>query len=155
VDGERVITIFAGQEQEIFQLAAKEFGPRRVIESQRGERFEDAEAAGVSPVLGLDADDGNDDFGRDAVDRFGALQEGTVLFPEAQTTRFAAAVDEALAVAFPGALLAGASSVPRSAACRGGLVDGSGAAPWRSSECWQTGCSAERYRSRAARAFRR
>jgi hypothetical protein len=28
---------FRGQEQEVFELAAKEFGPRRVIESQRGE----------------------------------------------------------------------------------------------------------------------
>jgi hypothetical protein len=42
LDVERADAVFARQQQELLEFAAEKFGARRVIEGQRGERFEDA-----------------------------------------------------------------------------------------------------------------
>ena len=74
------------------------------MEGQRGQRFEYAETAGVGAILGFNADDGDNDLGRDAVQgrRFG--QRRFVGSPETDAAVDPPIVDEARTVAFPGAL---------------------------------------------------
>ena len=58
-----------GQEQELLEFGAKELGPRRIVEGQRREGLKHLEAAGVAPVFGFHADDGDDDLLGNAVSR--------------------------------------------------------------------------------------
>ena len=106
-DFEGIHAVLACEQKEVFELAAEEGGARRVFEGQRGQGFEHAEAPGIAPVLGFDADDGDDDLARHAVDGFGTHQLGAVFLPKREAALDAAGVEEALAVARPGALLFG------------------------------------------------
>jgi len=89
----------------LFKLGAEKLGARRIVEGERGERFEDAEAAGIATVFGFDADDGDDDFFRHPVEGTGARQLGLVFLPEADAAINAPVVQETRPVTFPGALL--------------------------------------------------
>ena len=104
LDGERVEVVLAGEEQELLQFGAEEFGARRILERQRGQRLKHAEAAGIAAVFGFDADDGDDDFRRYAIERTGLDQLPLVFQPEAHAAVDAAVVQEARPVAFPRAL---------------------------------------------------
>ena len=103
-DNERVQPVFAGQEKELLQFLTEEIGAPRVVEGEGGQRLEHAEASGIAPVLRFDTDDGDDDFLGHAVHGTGLGQGEAVFLPEADAVVDAAIVDEARAVAFPGAL---------------------------------------------------
>jgi hypothetical protein len=83
---QRIDAVLAREQQRRFQLAAEEghaLAPLRrfrIGEGQRGQRVEHAEAAGVAAVHGFDADDADQDFGRDAVQRFGAASVSAFSF---------------------------------------------------------------------------
>src|SRR3569623_1038195 len=98
---ERIDALLAGQNQVLLELAAKEFGAGRVVEGQRRERIDDAIFALVSPVAGLDADDGGDDLGRHAVSSLGALQSVDMALPELCAAFDARALNEDRAVLVP------------------------------------------------------
>ena len=57
---QRIELVLLGEQQELLELAAEEFLARRVVEGERRERIEHAVAAGVAPVVRLDAEDGHD-----------------------------------------------------------------------------------------------
>ena len=101
---DRVHAVLAGQQQELFEFRAEEVGAARVMEGQRRQRLEYPEIAGIAPVLGFDADDGDDDLGRHAIKGAGLGQGQPVFLPEADAAIDAALVQEARPVAFPGTL---------------------------------------------------
>ncbi len=78
----RLHRLFAGEQHELFQLLAEVGAPLGKIECQRGERVEHAIAAHDAAVLRLDADDGDDVFGRDAALGRDPFEPVAILFPE-------------------------------------------------------------------------
>ena len=109
---ERRLLILPGQQQELFKLVAEKRCAGRVIERQRGQRFQHPELPHVLPVFGFDTDDGDDDLARDTVDGFSTNEVGRVLMPEADAVGNASFINEALTVTLPGALQFGNSGWP-------------------------------------------
>ena len=105
--GEYVDPGLAREQQVIFQLAAEEFGARRIIERQRGERIDDAPPPDVAAVEGLDADDRNDHLFGNSVFAAGARERRAVHAPEIKPRLDAAVVDERRAVRRPRACALG------------------------------------------------
>ena len=103
-DRQWVEIVFTGEQQELFEFGAEEFSAWRVVESQRGEGFEDAESARVAAVFGLDANDGHNDLGLYAINCLRLGQLRTIFLPELDATIDAAVVQEARTIALPGTL---------------------------------------------------
>jgi hypothetical protein len=96
--------VFAGEQQELFEFGAEKFSAWRVVESQRGEGFEDAKPTRVAAVFGLDANDGHNDLCRYAINGLGLGQLRPIFLPELDATIDAAVIQEARTIALPGAL---------------------------------------------------
>ena len=99
--GERVDLLLAGQDEELAQLLAEEFGTRRVVEAQGRQRIEHAPATGVAAVEGFHADDRDDHLGRHAVFLLGTGQGLGMLVPEVHTLADARLGDEDRPVVLP------------------------------------------------------
>ena len=69
-----VEAVVARKQQVLLELAAEEARARRIVEGERGEGVDHAEATGVAAVVGLDADDGDHEFRRHAEIALGAPQ---------------------------------------------------------------------------------
>src|SRR5712664_1935298 len=89
----------------MLELAAEEFGARRVIEGEGAERVDHAPAPGMAPVEGLDADDRHHVFRRHAVGALGALQHLAMRLPERGAGVDAALLEERGAIVLPRAAL--------------------------------------------------
>ena len=111
-DGAGVRTLLAqhvdgllpAMQQVIFQFAAKIIGARRVVEGQRRQGIDDAEAAHVAAIHRFHPDDGDNDLLGHAIDLRGTLQRLGVLLVEPSARFDACGIDEARTVRLPGAL---------------------------------------------------
>ncbi len=99
----RAALVFPGEQQQVFQLATKQLGARRVVEGQRGECREGFEAPGIAAIEGFDADDGDDELGWHAGERLRFRQRCAMSLPESPSGGKAARLDETAAISLPGA----------------------------------------------------
>src|SRR5262249_49432925 len=91
----------AREQQVLLELVAEIARARRIVEGERGERVYHPVAAHVAAVVGLDAEDRDDDRGGDTVFALGARQDLAVHLPEGGAARDARLVDELGAVVLP------------------------------------------------------
>ena len=89
-------------QQVVLQFAAEEFGARRVVEGERGERIDDAVAAGVAAVHRFHADDGDDDFFGHAIEGGGARERLALPLAEFDARLDALAREKQRAIGLPG-----------------------------------------------------
>src|SRR5690606_404134 len=82
---QRIEAIARREKQELAQLLREEVAAARVAHGQRGQAVYDTVVALDGAEAGLDADDGGDDVGVDAVTIGRATQGGLVLVHEAHT----------------------------------------------------------------------
>ena len=64
---ERIREMLVAEQEQLLELAAEELLARRIVERERDQRIEHAVLAGDAAVVGLDADDRDDDLRRHAV----------------------------------------------------------------------------------------
>src|SRR6185437_9073234 len=100
--GPRIETGLASQQQKLFEFAAEEFSPCRIVEAQRGQRVQHAVRAGQAAIVGLDADDGGQVLGRDAAAHTGLIERLAVRDPEFRALADAPFGEEDRAVLGPG-----------------------------------------------------
>lgn len=95
---QRVEMIFTRHQQKLFKLGAKEGCACGVVAGvMKGEgrkRIDDAITAGIRTIGSLDADDGDDDLGRDAIGFRGAQHRRFVGTPERRAIANALVGDE-------------------------------------------------------------
>jgi hypothetical protein len=96
----RVDIVLAGQQQELFELAPEEVGPRRIIEPKRRKRIQDTVAAHVAAVGSLHTGDGHQVLLRHAGPVGDARQFLVVRAPDLDAPSDTFLVDEPLPV-FP------------------------------------------------------
>ncbi|MNS78231.1 hypothetical protein D3C72_1118350 [compost metagenome] len=101
LERQRVELLLTGQQQELAQLLAEEFGPWRVVEAQGRQGIDHPVVAGVAAKEGFHADDGDDVLRRHAVFLLGTGQHRFVLAPEVHTAGDARVGDEHRPVVLP------------------------------------------------------
>ena len=103
--GERIDALALAQHEPVLELVAEEvaavLAPAREVERQRRQRVDDAKVAHLPAEDRLDADDADDDLGRNAVDLLGLRQPALVAAPEGDAGADPHRLDEAGAVRGP------------------------------------------------------
>ncbi|MNE26487.1 hypothetical protein D3C80_1198560 [compost metagenome] len=101
LEREWVELFFAGQQQELAQLLAEEFGARRIVKTQGRQGVDHPVVTRVAAEEGLHTDDRDDHLGRHTVLALGPGQGLFMLAPEIHTTGNARVGDEHGTVLFP------------------------------------------------------